>query len=148
MSHFRLTTNSANCAAEITADSLSIRGEAAEIRLAEMVAAYDTYTNKGVHVDPVFVTRIEDRYGNIIATFKAKKHEVINEKTAYKMLNLMMGVVNGGTAGRCVINIILKMKLPVKPERQTIIPMDGLLGMVPNLVTGVWVGGEERSISF
>jgi len=121
---------------------------AAEIRLAEMVAAYDTYTNKGVHVDPVFVTRIEDRYGNIIATFKAKKHEVINEKTAYKMLNLMMGVVNGGTAGRLRYKYNFENEIAGKTGTTNDNSDGWFIGMVPNLVTGVWVGGEERSIRF
>jgi len=121
---------------------------AGEIRLSEMVAAYDTYVNKGVYVEPIFVTRIEDKNGNIISTFKPKKREVISEGTAYRMLNLMQGVVDGGTSR----SLRYKYKLTNEIAGKTGTTNDNsdgwFIGMVPNLVTGVWVGGEERSIRF
>ncbi len=121
---------------------------AAEIRLAEMVAAYDTYVNKGVQVEPVFVTRIEDQYGNIVATFKPKKHEVISEQTAYKMIDLMKGVVDYGTSTRLRYRYNFKNEIAGKTGTTNDNSDGWFIGMVPNLVTGVWVGGEERSIRF
>lgn len=121
---------------------------AAEIRLAEMVAAYDTYVNKGVQVEPVFVTRIEDQYGNIVATFKPKKHEVISEQTAYKMIDLMKGVVDYGTSTRLRYKYNFKNEIAGKTGTTNDNSDGWFIGMVPNLVTGVWVGGEERSIRF
>ncbi len=121
---------------------------AAEIRLAEMVAAYDTYVNKGVQVEPVFVTRIEDQYGNIVATFKPKKHEVISEQTAYKMIDLMKGVVDYGTSTRLRYRYKFKNEIAGKTGTTNDNSDGWFIGMVPNLVTGVWVGGEERSIRF
>lgn len=121
---------------------------AAEIRLAEMVAAYDTYLNKGVFVEPVFVTRIEDKNGNIISTFKPKKREVISEGTAYRMLNLMQGVVDRGTSRRLRYEYKFTNEIAGKTGTTNDNSDGWFIGMVPNLVTGVWVGGEERSIRF
>ncbi len=121
---------------------------AAEIKLAEMVAAYDTYVNKGVQVEPVFVTRIEDQYGNIVATFKPKKHEVISEQTAYKMIDLMKGVVDYGTSTRLRYRYNFKNEIAGKTGTTNDNSDGWFIGMVPNLVTGIWVGGEERSIRF
>jgi len=121
---------------------------AAEIKLSEMVAAYDTYMNKGVYVEPIFVTRIEDKNGNIISTFKPKKREVISEGTAYRMVSLMRGVVDGGTSR----SLRYKYKFTNEIAGKTGTTNDNsdgwFIGMVPNLITGVWVGGEERSIRF
>jgi penicillin-binding protein 1A len=121
---------------------------AAEIKLSEMVAAYDTYVNKGVQVEPVFVTRIEDQYGNIVATFKPKKHEVISEQTAYKMIDLMKGVVDYGTSTRLRYRYNFKNEIAGKTGTTNDNSDGWFIGMVPNLVTGIWVGGEERSIRF
>jgi penicillin-binding protein 1A len=73
---------------------------ASEVRLSEMVGAYDTYANGGVHVEPLFVTRIEDKNGNVIARFKSKSREALNPNTAYRMIDLMKGVVDMGTSVR------------------------------------------------
>ncbi|MEN8118730.1 MAG: transglycosylase domain-containing protein [Bacteroidota bacterium] len=122
---------------------------ASEIRLAEMVAAYDTYINKGVFVEPIFVTRIEDKNGNIISTFKPKKREVISEGTAYRMLNLMQGVTGpGGTSYRLRFTYNLNNEIAGKTGTTNDNSDGWFIGLVPNLVTGVWVGGEERSIRF
>ena len=120
----------------------------AEIKLSEMVAAYDTYANKGIQVEPIVVTRIEDKYGNVIATFKPKKKFVFNEQTAYTMLGLMQGVVNGGTAGRLRYKYHFENEIAGKTGTTNDNSDGWFIGIVPNLVTGVWVGGEERSIRF
>ncbi len=121
---------------------------AAEIKLSEMVGAYGTFANLGIWVEPVIVTRIEDKNGNVLAKFKAKKHEVMSQGTAYRMLNMMRAVVQSGTSTK----IWRKYKItnPVAGKTGTTNDnSDGwFIGMVPNLVTGVWVGGEERGIRF
>ena len=121
---------------------------AAEIKLSEMVSAYGTYANQGVWTEPIFITRIEDKSGNILATFKPKKREVISEGTAYRMVDLMRGVVDAGTS--TAIRHKYKITNPVAGKTGTTNDnSDGwFIGMTPNLVTGVWVGGEERGIRF
>jgi len=121
---------------------------AAEIKLSEMVGAYSTYINKGVYVQPIFVTRIEDKNGNIISTFKPKRNEVISEGTAYRMLNLMQGVVDGGTSVRLRYKYGFKNQIAGKTGTTNDNSDGWFIGIVPNLLTGVWVGGEERSIRF
>lgn len=116
----------------------------------EMVRAYSVFVNNGVMADPVFVSKIEDKDGNIISTFNAFRKEVIHENTAYLMVNLLQGVVDtyGGTGSR------LRWKYgfegPVGGKTGTTQDQsDGwFMGVLPNLVTGVWVGGEERFIRF
>lgn len=121
---------------------------AAEVTLAEMVGAYTTFANKGIHTQPIMVTRIEDKHGNILDTFKAKRNVAISEETAYKMVNMMEGVVNFGTSQR--IRYKYKITNPVAGKTGTTNDnSDGwFLGMIPDLVSGAWVGGEERSIRF
>ncbi len=121
---------------------------AAEIKLSEMVSAYGTFANQGVWVEPIIVTRIEDKNGNVLAKFKAKKREVISQGTAYRMIDMMKAVVQAGTSTR--IWREFKITNPVAGKTGTTNDnSDGwFIGMVPNLVTGVWVGGEERGIRF
>lgn len=121
---------------------------AAEIKLSEMVGAYGTFANLGIWVEPIIVTRIEDRNGNVLSKFKAKKREVISQGTAYRMLDMMKAVVQMGTSTR--IWREYKITNPVAGKTGTTNDnSDGwFIGMVPNLVTGVWVGGEERGIRF
>ena len=104
--------------------------------------------NKGVFVEPIFVTRIEDKNGNIISIFKPKKREVISEGTAYRMVNLMQGVVDGGTSRRLRYEYKFTNDIAGKTGTTNDNSDGWFIGMVPNLVTGVWVGGEERSIRF
>jgi penicillin-binding protein 1A len=119
-----------------------------EIKLAEMVGAYGTFANKGVYVEPIFVTRIEDKNGNILATFKPKKQEAMSEGTAYRMIALMQGVVEMGTSARLRFKYLLTNQIAGKTGTTNDNSDGWFIGMVPNLVTGVWVGGEERSIRF
>ena len=120
----------------------------AEIKLSEMVGAYGTFINKGVYSEPIVVTRIEDKNGNILATFKSKKQEVISEGTAYRMISLMQGVVEMGTSTRLRFKYKFTNDIAGKTGTTNNNSDAWFIGCVPNLVTGVWVGGEERSIRF
>jgi penicillin-binding protein 1A len=116
--------------------------------LSEMVAAYCTYANKGVHVEPMFVTRIEDRFGNVISIFNPRKKETINEDKAYLMLNLLEGVVNTGTGIRLRTKYNLRGEIGGKTGTTQNHSDGWFIGVTPNLVSGVWVGGEDRDIHF
>ncbi len=121
----------------------------AEIKLSEMVGAYGTFINKGVYSEPIVVTRIEDKNNNIIgSTFKSKKREVISEGTAYRMISLMQGVVQMGTSTRLRYKYKFTNDIAGKTGTTNNNSDAWFIGCVPNLVTGVWVGGEERSIRF
>ncbi len=121
---------------------------AAEVHLAEMVAAYGTYPNKGMHVEPIMVSRIEDKHGNVIARFTAKHNEALSEITAYKMVELMRGVVDRGTSTKLRYYYGFKNQIAGKTGTTNDNSDGWFIGYVPNLVTGIWVGGEERSIRF
>ena len=119
-----------------------------EISLSEMVEAYTAFPKKGIRVDPVMVTRIEDANGNIIANFTPKMQEIFSESTAYKMIYMLRSVVDGGTGSR--IRYMYNLNMPMGGKTGTTQNnSDGwFMGFTPKLVTGVWVGGEERSIRF
>ena len=119
-----------------------------EISLAEMVEAYTAFPKKGIRVDPVMVTRIEDSNGNIIANFTPKMQEIFSESTAYKMIYMLRSVIDGGTGSR--IRYMYNLNMPMGGKTGTTQNnSDGwFMGFTPKLVTGVWVGGEERSIRF
>lgn len=120
----------------------------AELSLFEMVGAYGTYANKGVHIEPLIVTRIEDKNGNVIETFHAQRNEAISEQTAYLMINLMEGVVNQGTAGRLRWRYNLQGPIAGKTGTSQNHSDGWFMGIVPNLVAGTWVGAEDRSVRF
>ncbi len=121
---------------------------AAEVKLIEMTSAYCTYANKGIHVSPLFVTKIVDKYGNTLATFTPKKNQAIDEVTAYKVIELMRGVVNYGTSARLRFKYHFKGDIAGKTGTTNDNSDGWFIGITPHLVTGVWVGGEERSIRF
>lgn len=121
---------------------------AGEVKLIEMVSAYCTYPNKGVHVSPVFVTRIEDRYGNVIATFTPEKNQAMDENTAYRVIELMRGVVQYGTSTRLRYKYGLTNDIAGKTGTTNDNSDGWFMGVTPHLVSGAWVGGEERSIRF
>ncbi len=120
----------------------------AELSLYEMVGAYSTFANKGVHIEPMLVTRIEDKNGNVLATFHPQRNEAISEQTAYLMLNLMEGVVKQGTAGRLRWKYNLHGSIAGKTGTTQNHSDGWFMGIVPNLVAGVWVGAEDRSVRF
>lgn len=119
-----------------------------EIKLAEMVDAYTTFPNKGLRVDPVYVTRIEDANGNVIATFNPKMKEIINENTAYKMIHMLRAVIEQGTGQRMRGRYGLSNDICGKTGTTQNNSDGWFMGFTPSLVSGVWVGGEDRGIHF
>ncbi len=120
----------------------------AEVTLFEMVGAYSTFANKGFYTEPIFVSRIEDKNGNTIATFKPKRSEAIDEQTAFMMIELMKGVVQMGTSVRLRYTYKLNNEIAGKTGTTNNNSDGWFIGITPNLVSGAWVGGEERSIHF
>jgi penicillin-binding protein 1A len=122
-----------------------------DITLYEMVGAFNTYTNQGVYVKPYFVTRIEDRYGNVIANFQPERYEAFDEQTAYLMVNLLQGVIDQGTGGRLRNREGYgRFRMPIAGKTGTTQNhSDGwFIGTTPQLTAGVWTGADLRSIHF
>ena len=115
----------------------------------EMALAYSTFANQGVHIDPIFVTRIEDSQGNVLATFTPKTEDVLSKRVAYTMITMMQRVVTMGTARRMLYEFNFH---DVEMAAKTGTTNDNVdawfMCAVPNLVMGVWVGGEENGIHF
>ncbi len=123
----------------------------ADISLYEMIGAYGTYANKGVYTTPFFVTRIEDKHGNVISTFQPERHDAIDEQTAYLMINLLQGVIDHGTGVRLRFNPVYgQFKNPIAGKTGTTQNhSDGwFMGVTPQLAAGAWTGAELRSIHF
>lgn len=119
-----------------------------DLSLYEMVGAMSTFANKGVYVKPIFITKIEDKNGNVIQTFKAEQHEAMDEVTAYKMIELMKGVVYEGTGVRLRYKYGLRNPIAGKTGT-TQNQSDGwFMGITPDLTTGIWTGAEDRSVHF
>ncbi len=116
--------------------------------LMEMTGAYCTFANKGVHTEPLLVTRIEDRFGNVISDFHPNKREAVSEATAFLMLNLLQGVINQGTGVRLRFTYQMLNQIGGKTGTTQNHSDGWFMGVTPNLVTGVWVGGEDRDIHF
>ena len=119
-----------------------------EISVGEMVSAYTAFANRGIRTAPLFVSRIEDNEGNVVAEFTPHMEEVISEESVYKMLVMLRAVINEGTGGRVrrVYNITADMGGKTGTTNNN---SDGwFMGFTPTLVSGVWVGGEERDIHF
>lgn len=130
----------------------------------ELVGAYGTFANQGVYVKPIFVTRIEDKNGTVLYEYVPETKDVLSKEVAYAMVNLMEGVTQSGSGARLrgnamVENTVYKEIITGYPYEfsnpiagktgTTQNQSDGwFMGMVPNLVTGVWVGGEDRSVHF
>lgn len=119
-----------------------------EISVAEMVSAYTAFVNHGIRSAPLFVTKIEDNEGNVIAQFQPRMNEVISEESAHKMLYMLKGVVDGGTAGRLRFKYNLKGDLGGKTGTTNKNSDAWFMGVTPTLVSGVWVGGDDRDIHF
>ena len=118
-----------------------------EISVGEMVSAYTAFPNKGIRVAPLFVTRIEDNDGNVLATFAPEMQEVISVPSAYKMLVMLRAVVNEGTGGR-VRRLGVKADMGGKTGTTNYNADGWFMGFTPSLVSGCWVGGEDRDIHF
>lgn len=122
-----------------------------DITLYEMVGAYGTFANKGVYTHPIFVSRIEDRHGNVISTFRTEKHDAIDDQTAYLMINLMEGVVDNGSGGRLRWHPDyggFKGQIAAKTGTTQNHSDGWFIGLTPQLVNGIWTGAELRSIHF
>lgn len=119
-----------------------------DISLYEMVGAFAAYANKGVYTEPIFITRIEDKHGNVLANFVPRTNEAMSEITAYVMVSLMQGVVESGTGARLRGKYALTAQIAGKTGTTDNNSDGWFMGMVPNLATGVWVGCEDRSVHF
>jgi penicillin-binding protein 1A len=121
-----------------------------DVSLYEMVAAYSSFVNLGVYTKPYYITRIEDRYGNVLQNFSTEKKQATDERTAYKMIHMLRGGVEEiGGSSRTLSPAVTDHNEVGGKTGTTDNASDGwFIGITPNLVTGVWVGGDERSIHF
>ena len=113
-----------------------------------MVGAMSTFANQGVYIKPMFITKIEDKNGNVIQRFAPEESEAMSEVTAYKMIELMKGVVQSGTGVR--LRYKYNLNNPIAGKTGTTQKnSDGyFMGITPDLTTGVWVGADDRSVHF
>ena len=119
-----------------------------EITVGEMVSAYTVFVNHGIRAAHMFVTKIEDNEGNLIAQFQPRMNEVISEESANKMLYMLKAVVDGGTGGRLRYRYGFKGELGGKTGTTNNNSDAWFMGLTPTLVSGVWVGGDDRDIHF
>lgn len=119
-----------------------------ELSVCEMVGANSTFANQGSWIEPIFVTRIEDNNGNVLSDFTSKTEEVMSEEKAYVMLHLMKGVVQYGTGVR--LRYKYKLAAPIAGKTGTTQNNSDawFMGLTPDLVSGCWVGCEDRSVHF
>jgi penicillin-binding protein 1A len=118
-----------------------------DVSLFEMVGAYSTFANRGVYTEPIFVTRIEDRHGNVLAEFNTTSTVAISEHTAYTMVDMLRTVVQRGTGVRLgwaygMKDVEVGGKTGTSQENRDA----WFMCVAPNLVGGVWVGGEDQSV--
>ncbi len=119
-----------------------------EVSVEEMTDAYTAYANKGIRVEPLYVTRIEDNNGNLIASFVPQTHEIISELTSYKMLDMLRNIMDHGTGVRARFRYNLRMPAGGKTGTSQNHSDGWFVGFTPSLVNGCWVGGEDRAIHF
>ncbi len=118
-----------------------------ESNVFELVSAFSTFANQGVHTDAIFVTRIEDRQGNVIASFIPQSQDAIGEQTAYTMLSMLQGVVSGGTASRLKWQFGLDgVEIGGKTGTSNKNRDAWFVGVAPRIVAGAWVGGEDQAV--
>lgn len=121
-----------------------------DVSLYEMVSAYCSFVNLGIHVDPYYITRIEDKNGNVIENFVPQTKQAMDERTAYKMVYMLQGGVQerGGTSAGLSYAVKVDNEIGGKTGTTDNASDGWYMGITHNLVTGVWVGGDERSIHF
>ncbi len=119
-----------------------------EASVCEMVSAYSTFANHGIHCHPMFVSKIEDNEGNVIAEFQPRVNEVISEESCYKMLEMLQAVMNGGTGSRMRYRYNIDCEMGGKTGTTNRNSDAWFMGFTPSLVSGCWVGGEDRDIHF
>ena len=119
-----------------------------EITVGEMASAYTAFVNHGIRASHMYVTRIEDGEGNLIAQFQPRMNEVISEESAHKMLYMLKAVVDGGTASRLRFKYQMKGELAGKTGTTNNNSDAWFMGITPTLVNACWVGGDDRDIHF
>jgi penicillin-binding protein 1A len=121
-----------------------------DVSVYELVGAYSAFVNKGVYTTPYFITRIEDNHGNVIQVFPPKTREVLSEETAYLMVHMLMGATTeqGGTALGLSQEVRIDNEVGAKTGTTQNASDGWFVGLTKDLVSGVWVGGDERSIHF
>ncbi|MBQ3827685.1 MAG: penicillin-binding protein, partial [Prevotella sp.] len=119
-----------------------------EVSVGEMVSAYTTFANNGIRCAPLFVTKITDNEGNTLAEFQPRVNEVISEESANKMLVMLKGVMDGGTGSRMRYRYKIECEMGGKTGTTNRNSDAWFMGFTPSLVSGCWVGGEDRDIHF
>ena len=119
-----------------------------DITVGEMVSAYTAFVNHGIRAAHMFVTKIEDSEGNVVAQFQPRMNEVISEESANKMLYMLKAVVDGGTATRLRYKYNFKGEMAGKTGTTNNNSDAWFMGITPTLVSGCWVGGDDRDIHF
>ena len=119
-----------------------------EITVGEMVSAYTAFVNHGIRAAHQFVTKIEDNEGNVVAQFQPRMNEGISEESAHKMIYMLKAVVDGGTGSRLRNRYNLKGDIAGKTGTTNNNSDAWFMGITPNLVSGMWVGGDDRDIHF
>ena len=119
-----------------------------DVPVRDMVGAYSTFANNGIRTDPVFVTKIEDNQGNVIYSATPHRTEVTNEKAYWKILSMLMSVVQSGTGASLRSKYGISAEMGGKTGTTNSNSDSWFMGFTPDLVTGVWVGGDERYIHF
>ncbi len=119
-----------------------------DVSVGEMVSAYTTFANHGIHCSPMFVSHIEDNEGNVIVRFQPRMNEVISEQSALKMIEMLKGVVETGTAHRLRVKYDIECEMGAKTGTTNRNSDAWFMGFTPELVSGCWVGGEDRDIHF
>lgn len=121
---------------------------AADVRIFEMVGAYNTFPSQGTYITPQYVKRIEDNTGKVLTTVSTQMREALSPTTAYLMVNLMKGVINEGTGARLRSTYGLKGEIAGKTGTTNDNSDGWFIGYTPEITAGVWVGGEDRQIHF
>jgi penicillin-binding protein 1A len=121
-----------------------------EVTVFEMVGAYSSFVNLGIHTKPFYISRIEDKHGNVVESFTPERRQVLDEATAYKMIFMLKGVTEEeGGVNRSLSQYVMEDNEIGGKTGTTDNASDGwYIGITPNLVTGVWVGGDEPGIRF
>jgi len=123
-------------------------GAGGDVSVYEMVGAYATFVNKGTYIKPFFISRIEDKNGNVIKQFVPDEQEAINEETAYLMLHMLKGVVELGTGRSLDYELKLDNDIGAKTGTTQNASDGWFIGVTKDLASGAWVGGDDRSIRF
>jgi penicillin-binding protein 1A len=128
--------------------SMSLSLGTCDISVAEMVSAYTAFINRGIRSAPMLVTKIENNEGEVVATFRPRMNEVISAESSYKMLEMLQAVIDQGTAGRIRYKYHFEGAIGGKTGTTNNNSDGWFLGFIPRLISGCWVGGENRDIHF